>query len=119
MIFEVEKALTEMYRILKPDGVLLVAVPQMSMCDPDWHEFWRFTPEGLQRLLEKVFGAENVLVCGYGNSLVAAGEIRGLITNEFSQKEINTNDPRFAIEVWRPCNQTYAALIPKITEHLS
>jgi Methyltransferase domain len=99
LVFEVDKAISDMYRILKPGGILLVAVPHVSMYDPREHEFWRFTPEGLSRVLAKVFGAENVSVTAYGNSLAAAGEIRGLASQEFTRSELNSHDQRFAVEV--------------------
>jgi hypothetical protein len=46
-----------------------------------------------------VFGAANVLVRGYGNSLTAAGEIRGVVAGEFLRSELDSHDPRFAVEV--------------------
>jgi hypothetical protein len=70
------------------------------------HEFWRFTPEGLHRLLASAFGVENVLVRAYGNSLTAAGELRGLVVHEFTAKELASHDPRFAVEV---CARAYKA----------
>lgn len=99
VIFEVSKAVSEIYRVLKPGGVLLVAVPQVSMCDPFYHELWRFTPEGLEVLLARVFGSNNVTVRAYGNSLTAAGEIRGVVVHEFATAELDHHDPRFAVEV--------------------
>jgi len=99
VIFELNKAVSELYRILKPGGVLLVGVPHVSMCDPNWHEIWRFTPEGLSLALSKVFGEKNVGVRAYGNSLTAAGEIRGLSATEFTPAELGFSDPRFAVEV--------------------
>jgi SAM-dependent methyltransferase len=108
MIFELDKAVSELYRILRPGGVLLVAVPQVSMCDPGFHEIWRFTPEGLAVVLSKVFGEKNVLVRAYGNSLTAAGEIRGLVAPEFSKSTLDYHDPRFAVEVCaRACKPQY------------
>lgn len=98
-IFEVGKAVSEMYRILKPGGVLHVAVPNVSMCDTFYHEMWRFTPEGLEVLLAGVFGSNNVTLRAYGNSLTAAGEIRGVVVREFSPAELDIHDPRFAVEV--------------------
>jgi SAM-dependent methyltransferase len=99
LIFEVDKAVSQLYRILKPNGTLLVAVPHVSMYDPVQHEFWRFTPEGLNMVLSKVFGSKNVIVQAYGNSLTAAGEIRGLVVREFTQAELSWHDLRFAVEV--------------------
>jgi hypothetical protein len=69
------------------------------MCDPGFHEVWRFTPEGLAVVLAKAFGEHNVVVRAYGNSLTSAGELRGLVTSEFSKPTLDYHDPRFAVEV--------------------
>jgi SAM-dependent methyltransferase len=106
VIADLDKAVSELYRILKPGGVLLVSVPHVSMCDPGFHEIWRFTPEGLGVVLSKGFGSENVTVRAYGNSLTAAGEIRGLVAHEFSKTILDDHDPRFAVEV---CSRAFKA----------
>lgn len=95
-IFRPDIAMQELYRMLKPGGVLLVIVPHVSMCDPQWHELWRFTDEGLQQLLATSFGDEHVTIRAYGNALTAAGNIRGLAAHEFTRAELDVNDPRFA-----------------------
>jgi peptidoglycan/xylan/chitin deacetylase (PgdA/CDA1 family)/SAM-dependent methyltransferase len=91
--------LAEMRRILRPGGVLLAAAPMTDMIEPWWHELWRFTPEGFGSLIAGTFGAENVQVRAYGNSLVAAAAMRGLTAEEFSRRELDVLDERFAIEV--------------------
>jgi SAM-dependent methyltransferase len=112
LIFDVGKAVAEMHRMLRPGGVLLVGVPQVSMCDPGWHEFWRFTPEGLHRLLATAFPAENVTVRAYGNSLTSAGQLRGLTSREFTHRERSSHDARFAVEVCaRAVKETGAAVV--------
>jgi SAM-dependent methyltransferase len=99
VIFDVHRAVEELHRILKPGGVLLVAVPHVSMCDPRWHECWRFTQEGLYSVLATAFRKENITMRAYGNSLTAAGEIRGLTAHEFTKGELNYHDERFAVEI--------------------
>ena len=99
VIGELDKAVADLRRILRKDGVLLVAVPHISMCDPQYHELWRFTPEGLSRVLGSAFGAERVTVRAYGNSLTAAGQIRGLVPDEFTRAELDHHDERFAVTV--------------------
>jgi SAM-dependent methyltransferase len=108
-----DKAVSELYRILKPGGTLLVANPYINVCDtppyenPAWVPFnkrngtviWRLTPEGLSAVLGKVFGGENVTIRTYGNSLTAAGELRGLAVHEFTKSELDFHDPRFAVIV--------------------
>jgi SAM-dependent methyltransferase len=110
VIFDLNRAVSELYRILTPGGVLLVAVPHVSMCDPGFHEIWRFTPEGLGVVLAKAFVEKNVVIRAYGNSLTAAGQIRGLAAHEFSKATLNHHDPRFAVEVCaracKPLNQS-------------
>jgi SAM-dependent methyltransferase len=98
-IFELDKFVSELYRILKPEGVLLVTVPHVSMYYPPYHEFWRFTPEGLHTILSKIFGAENVTVDAYGNSLSTVADFRGLVVRELSQAELEYHDERFALDV--------------------
>jgi len=99
VIADLNKVVEELHRILKPGGVLLVGVPHVSMCDPQWHELWRFTAEGLETVLARVFGPEHVSVKAYGNSLTAAGQIRGLATHEFTRAELDFHDVRFAVEI--------------------
>jgi SAM-dependent methyltransferase len=98
-IFDVRRAVSELHRILKPNGVLLVAVPHVSMSGPQYHEIWRFTSEGLLLVLAERFGGGSVTVRAYGNSLTAAGDLRGLITSEFTHDELDMHDERFALEV--------------------
>jgi SAM-dependent methyltransferase len=107
IIFDLDKTVSELYRILRPGGVLLVAVPHVSRIYPNAHEIWRFTPEGLHLILARAFGAENVIVRAYGNSLTAAGAIRGLAAHEFTQAELNYHTPESAVGVFaRACKQS-------------
>ena len=98
-VFYLERALSELYRILAPGGVLLVGVPQISMCDRRYEELWRFTVAGLSRLLATAFAPEDFAVSAFGNSLTSAGELRGMVAQEFPADLIAFNDERFAAEI--------------------
>jgi len=106
IIFEMPDFLAGIKRILKPGGYLFLTVPGISMCDYSWHELWRFTEEGIQLLLEQHFEKDSVQVEGFGNSLVAAGQIRGLSKEEFSIKELSSYDGRFAVEICARAQKT-------------
>ncbi len=100
VIYDVRRAVAEMHRVLRPGGVLLVGSPGISMADPElFTEYWRFTPDGMRDLLGEAFGRTNVKVVPYGNSLTAAGDLRGRVAHEFTEQEIAESDPRFALEV--------------------
>ena len=98
-IFHLERAIAALHRMLAPRGVLLVAVPHISMCDRRFEELWRFTAAGLTRLLTTAFPPEDVTVHAFGNSLTSAGELRGMVASEFAAEVLALHDERFAAEI--------------------
>jgi len=99
VIPDVNAAVRGMHRILKPGGVLLCASPTGGWCAEEQGELWRFTRLGMERALEQVFGPGQAQAKAYGNSLIAAGEMRGLILSEFTRRELHDHDARCPAEV--------------------
>ncbi len=63
--------LAEAWRCLRPGGRLVLTVPFAARWHYIPHDYWRFTPSGLARLLEKE-GFRDVAVYARGNELTVA-----------------------------------------------
>jgi SAM-dependent methyltransferase len=96
-IWDYVAALRDMKRILKPGGVLLGCVPFVMGYAANCGEAWRFSPEGLDRLLEEAFGPGAAEIHLYGNSLAATADVRGLAADKFKKEELDFVDPRYAV----------------------
>ena len=97
MIYDLRAAARQLYRALKPGGVLLATVPgisQISRYDMErWGDYWRFTSLSARRLIEEA-GSMEVTVRTYGNVLSAIAFLHGLAADELREKELNYSDRR-------------------------
>ena len=95
-IYDVRAALRTLNRILKPGGVLLIAVPGISQIarydDDNWGEYWRFTSRSARLLFEEVFQPESLTIRTHGNVLAALASLHGLITDQLPREEFNHHD---------------------------
>ena len=102
-IYDVQRAVRTIHRILAPGGVLLATVPgisQMSPYDRDrWGEYWRFTAQSLGRLLGEEFGSANVEVEAHGNVLASTAFLQGLCAGDLSKEELDHRDQRYQMLV--------------------
>jgi FkbM family methyltransferase len=102
-IFDVRAALRSAYRILKPGGVLLLTVPgisQLSRYDAErWGDYWRFTPQSVQRLLAGFFAGSKVTVRVYGNVRSASALLEGRAAHELRPIEMSHADPDYPVIV--------------------
>ncbi|MCK6490361.1 MAG: class I SAM-dependent methyltransferase [Planctomycetes bacterium] len=102
VIYDVRSALVSCHRLLKPGGVLLLTVAStthLSRFDADrWGDYWRFTPQGIGRLVGEVFGAEPT-VATFGNVLAATAMLHGVVAEELSPAELAVVDPDYPVAV--------------------
>lgn len=102
LVYEFQKAVATIDRILKPGGVLLLTVPGVSSIDKgDWGDtwFWSFTPASLRRLMAEQFGESAVDIGSYGNVLTAAAFLYGMAESDLRPHEYHVTDPQYPVIV--------------------
>lgn len=104
MIYDYEAALRTLSRILKPGGVLLMTSSGISkiarrLGRDDWGEYWRFTTQGMERLLAQAFPGAEIQVEAWGNVLSATAYLHGLAAEELTAKELDHLDADFEVIV--------------------
>ena len=70
-VFEPRTFLAEAARVLRPAGKLILTVPFAARWHYVPHDYWRFTPSSLARLLEES-GFADIAVCARGNEITVA-----------------------------------------------
>ena len=97
-IFDIESAIENAYRLLRPGGVLLATLPSVSRIAPEAVEdCWRLTVPSCTRLFAKSFGERNISVVSYGNVLTCVAFLQGMAYEELSQKELAKIDDAFPL----------------------
>ena len=95
LIYDVDRAVATLHRILRPGGVVLATFPGISQLSGDeWSRTWSW---GLgsrlaHRLFASCFGERNVSVEAHGNSLAAAAFLQGLATVELAPTQLDAEE---------------------------
>jgi glycosyltransferase involved in cell wall biosynthesis/SAM-dependent methyltransferase len=101
-IYDMHAAVAEMYRALKPGGVLLLTCPGISQVDRgDWGAtwFWSITRPAAERMFADVFGAANVTVEARGNVYAAVCFLEGLALEETDAAKLEVLDASYPVIV--------------------
>lgn len=104
MIFEVDRAIATLARILRPGGVVLCTSHGMTRVArregiDDWGEYWHFTSQSKRRLFRAHFPAENVTVSTVGNVFTCICNLHGLAASEVDPSELAVHDPNYEMLV--------------------
>jgi len=102
LVYDFRAAMGTLYRILAPEGVLLLTVPGISQTtDESWRSswYWSFTQVSMEKLAGEQFPAEAVQVEVYGNVLSATAFLHGLAAQELSEEELQVRDRDFPVTV--------------------
>ena len=94
-----ERALTNVWRSLKPRGALLVSVPGIhgfgqseDVCDR-----WRWTPTEFRRLLTKSFPSAQINVHTFGSLASVTAHLYGLSVTDLGARAMTWDDPRYPV----------------------
>ena len=103
LIRDIRAAVVTLFRILKPEGVLLATVSGISKVSREDMDRWghnaAFTSTSAERLFHEFFPAENVKVDARGNVLAAIACLHGLASEELRREELDYHDPDFQVLV--------------------
>jgi SAM-dependent methyltransferase len=101
-IYDLDSALDNLHRALRPDGTLLITVPGISAIGKDdtgsW--YWEFTKLSLRRMLSDRFGETKVHVQSYGNVFAAVCFLTGLSLAEVGTEKLEYQDERYPVTVF-------------------
>ena len=96
LIYDVDRAVATIHRILRPGGVVLATFPGISQLSHDeWSRTWSWgLGSRLARwLFASHFGPRNVTVEAHGNALAAAAFLQGLATAELASAQLDRTEP--------------------------
>jgi SAM-dependent methyltransferase len=95
LIYDVDRAVATLHRILRPGGVVLATFPGISQLSGDeWSRTWSwgFDSRLARRLFANCFGEHNVTVEAHGNSLAAVAFLQGLATVELTPAQLDVEE---------------------------
>lgn len=96
-VYDHHAAVRTVWRILKPQGVVLATLPFLSVLSgvdmAQWGESWRYTSRSAHRLFADVFGPEAVEVSSYGNLVLAMAYLNGFAVEELDPADFEYMDP--------------------------
>jgi SAM-dependent methyltransferase len=95
LIYDVERAVATLHRILRTGGVVLATFPGISQLSEDeWSHTWSwgFDARLARALFANCFGEHNVTVEAHGNSLAAVAFLQGLATVELTPAQLELEE---------------------------
>lgn len=95
MVEDMSAAVREIYRVLKPGGVVLVTSACIAPLFKGNVGKWHIMPDGASCLFNPVFGKGNVEIKTYGNVYSGQAFWVGMSQEELSTHELTVNDDRF------------------------
>jgi len=97
-IDDAQGAIANVYRALRPGGVLLLTVPSISHLEQTWEDLWRWTPLGFGRFLDAALPVEAEReLAARGNVLTAVAFLYGLAAEDLTGAEYDADDSMYPL----------------------
>lgn len=108
-IYEAREAVKNICKILKPGGTALITVPgisQIVLGDSErWGDYWRFTKQSLQLLMEEAFDKDKVEIQSWGNVKTAIGFLYGLCQEDLREVDFLYQDEQYQFLITAVCRK--------------
>lgn len=100
-IYNTRKTIQNIYRMMKPGGIVLATVAgisQISRYEADnWGDFYSFHEDAVKRIFGEIFGAENIQVECFGNVKTAISLLYGLCCEDLTDEDFNYQDRDYQV----------------------
>lgn len=100
---DLDGALREARRIVRPGGAILATVPVFVPLTPDVEDYWHASADGWRVIAERVWDGCDTSVETHGNCLAAAAAMYGIAVEELTEEELDVTDPRYPVLVTIRC----------------
>jgi len=100
---DLDSALKEVRRIVRPGGAILATVPAFVPLTPDVEDYWHASADGWRVIAHRVWPGCETVVETHGNCLAAAAAMYGVAVEELTAAELDVTDPRYPVLVTIQC----------------
>lgn len=94
---ELELALSNAIRIVRPGGAILASAAGLLPLTGDVPEYWRLSPDGWRERLSAAWPGASLEIAGHGNCLTAVAAQLGPALEELTGAELDAHDPRYPV----------------------
>lgn len=100
---DLDAALREARRIVRPGGAILATVPGFVPLTPDMADYWHASADGWRVVAARVWPECDTAIDAHGNCLAAAAAMYGIAVEELTSSELDVHDPRYPVVVTIAC----------------
>ena len=100
---ELDRALAQAARVVRPGGTILASAAGLLPLTRDVPEYWRLSPDGWRERLSSAWPGAAIDVAGHGNCLASVAAQLGLAVEELTAAELDVQDPRYPVLITVLC----------------